>query len=214
LSVGLCGRALPDPRNAEDHAMPAPRPALDPRAPLVLDTRELGRRPGAMRRVRRTVPAPDGWALELVRVPAGSDVHLDVRLESVMDGVLVSGTARATIAAECGRCLDPVNDELEVDLQELFAYDPAAAQDEELPACVGDFVDLEPTLRDAVVLSLPVNPVCDPDCAGLCVECGEHLADLPEDHTHDQIDPRWAALDALRESGGDNAREATREVGS
>src|SRR4051795_4712579 len=97
---------------------------LDPRAPLVLDTRELGRRPGSMRRVQRTLAAPAGWGLELVEVPAGSDVDLDLRLESVLDGVLVSGVVRAAIRAECGRCLEPTEDALEVTVQELFAYDP------------------------------------------------------------------------------------------
>jgi uncharacterized protein len=169
---------------------------LDPRAPLVLDTRELGRRPGSMRRVQRTVPAPDGWGLELVRVPAGSDVELDLRLEAVMEGVLVSGTVRAAVSAECGRCLEPVADAVEVDIQELFAYDTEAADDS--GRLEGDFLDLEPVARDAVVLGLPLNPVCADDCSGLCVGCGERLSGLGADHSHVAIDPRWGALVALR----------------
>src|SRR5437763_16482233 len=93
---------------------------LDPRSPFVLDTRELGRRPGSMRRVRRTVAAPAEWTLELVRVPTGADVELDLRLESVMEGVLVTGTAQAPLAAECGRCLEPVAAGITVELQDLF----------------------------------------------------------------------------------------------
>src|SRR5437763_15095332 len=96
---------------------------LDPRSPFVLDTRELGRRPGSMRRVRRTVPAPDDWTIELVRVPAGADVELDLRLEAVMEGVIVTGTAGATVAAECGRCLEPMTERMTVDVQELFGYE-------------------------------------------------------------------------------------------
>jgi uncharacterized protein len=167
--------------------------ALDPRAPLVLDTRELGRRPGAMRHVRRTIDAPAGWALELVAVAAGSPVDLDLRLESVMDGVLVSGTAHATVAAECGRCLDPVSADLDVDVQELFAYEPADDDDEQ-PLLTGDFIDIEPLIRDAVLLGLPLNPVCDEACPGLCATCGARLADVDPDHAHDDLDPRWAAL--------------------
>ena len=170
--------------------------ALDPRAPLVLDTRELGRRPGSMRAVQRTIEAPGDWHLELVRVPAGSPVRLDLRLESVMDGVLVSGTVEVTVSAECGRCLDPVSDQLDVEIQELFAYEPASADDEQ-PLLTGDFIDLEPLVRDAVVLGLPLNPVCDEDCQGLCTDCGARLADVEPDHAHDEIDPRWAALSQL-----------------
>lgn len=184
---------------------------LDPRSPLVLDTRELGRRPGSMRRVQRTVDAPEDWRLDLVRVPAGSEVDLDLRLEAVMEGVLVSGTVRTTVDAECGRCLDPVTQAFATDIQELFAYDPADAGDGE-PTLEGDLLDLEPTLRDAVVLALPLNPVCAADCAGLCATCGARLADVPADHHHEDLDPRWAALASLRadETGaGDGARRET-----
>ena len=170
---------------------------LDPRSPFVLDTRELGRRPGSMRHVHRDVPAPGDWALELVRVPAGSDVTLDLRLEAVMEGVLVSGTVRTTVAAECGRCLEPVTDTVDTDVQELFVYDAADAGEGE-PVLDGDFLDLEATLRDAVVLGLPLNPVCDDDCSGLCATCGVRLDEVAPDHAHDDPDPRWAALASLR----------------
>jgi uncharacterized protein len=169
---------------------------LDPRSPFVLDTRELGRRPGSMTRLRRTVPAPADWALELVRVPAGSDVELDLRLESVMEGVLVTGVAGAPVAAECGRCLEPVTDRVAIDVQELFGYEPAP-DDADAPTLDGDFVDLTGLLHDAVVLALPINPVCDDGCAGLCPGCGDKLAELGDDHGHDTLDPRWVALGAL-----------------
>ncbi len=174
---------------------------LDPRRPLVLDTRELGRRPGSMRRVRLSVPAPERMSLELIGVVPGSAVELDLRLESVMEGVLVSGTATAPLAGECGRCLDPVGSAITVDLQELFAYPDSATgettTDDEVSRLDGDFADLQPTLRDAVVLNLPLTPVCRPDCAGLCAGCGGRLDDLPSDHTHEQPDPRWAELARL-----------------
>ena len=178
-----------------------PQHRLDPRKPLVLDTRELGRRPGSMRTVRFPAPAPGDLRVELIGVPAGSEIDLDLRLESVMEGVLVSGTATATLEGECGRCLEPVTDTLTVDLQELFAYPEstteATADDEETSVMEGDHLDLEPVLRDAIVLALPLTPLCREDCAGLCAECGERLDDLPEDHVHDAPDDRWSALQDL-----------------
>jgi uncharacterized protein len=178
--------------------MPARPPAhLDPRSPFVLDTRELGRRPGSMREFRRELPAPSGWGLELVRVPAGSSVELDLRLESVVEGVLVSAKLHAPLAAECGRCLEPVVQRLDVPVAELFVYEPEA-DDDEVPVLDGDFVDLEPVLRDAVVLALPLNPICAEDCAGLCVSCGVRLSEVAPDHAHAEIDSRWSALAPLQ----------------
>jgi uncharacterized protein len=177
-----------------------PLSKLDPRAPLVLDTRELGRRPGSQREVSRTVPAPADLGIEVLGVPEGSPVELDLRLEAVMEGVLVTGTATADLAGECARCLEPITDEIEVRFQELFVYeDQGVDPDEELEVSMlqDDLVDLEPLLRDAVVLALPFQPLCRDDCPGLCTECGARLADDP-DHAHDApVDPRWAALSEL-----------------
>jgi uncharacterized protein len=171
---------------------------VDPRSPFVLDTRELGRRPGSMLELHRDLAAPGDWQLELVSVPAGAAVGVDLRLESVVDGVLVSLELQAPLAAECGRCLEAVTETLEVSLAELFVYEPDP-EDDELPVLDGDFVDLEPVLRDAVVLALPLNPICDEGCAGLCVTCGARLDDVEPDHRHEELDPRWAALSGLQE---------------
>jgi uncharacterized protein len=179
---------------------PVRKTPTPPRGPFVLDTRELGRRPGSMRRLRRTVPTPAGWALDMSGVPQGSPVELTLRLEAVMEGVLVSGVADALLQAECGRCLAPVTAPLHVELQELFVYpdlDRDWDEDEEVSELCGDLIDLEPVLRDAVVLSLPFTPLCRPDCAGLCPTCGTALADAEPGHHHDDLDPRWAALGGL-----------------
>lgn len=176
---------------------------LDPRAPLVLGTRDLPRRPGAMRTVKRTVAAPADLGLALIAVPNGADLALDLRLESVSEGVLVSGSVTAEAVGECGRCLRPIGDRLTVTLQELYAYENSAtdetAEEDEVGRLRGDLLDLEPALRDAVVLALPSHPLCREDCPGLCPECGAHWDDLPADHSHQQADPRWAALTALTE---------------
>lgn len=191
--------------------------ALDPRAPLVLDVTRLERRPGSMVTVEKTVPAPAGLGVALATVPEGSPITLDLRLESVMEGVLVSGSADVDVHAECSRCLDPVDWSEEVELRELFVYPATDARgrvveeesdEDPLPHIRDDMIDLEPILRDAVVLGLPLTPVCDQECRGLCPTCGERLDD---DHQHDNVDPRWAALGDLvlgdttekNEKGGD-----------
>src|SRR5262245_50603199 len=145
-----------------------------PRGPFVLDIRELGRRPGAMRPVRVQVLAPGELGTPMLRVPPGSPVDLDARMESVHEGVLVSGTATADLVGECSRCLEEVRDRVTVDLQELFYYPDRAAEidedDEDVLSVVDDHVDLAPVVRDALVLELPLSPLCQPDCAGLCAE--------------------------------------------
>jgi len=175
---------------------------LDPRAPLVLDTRDLPRSPGAMRAVERVVPAPEHLGLELIRVPVGAELTLRLRLESVTEGILVSATVQAPLQGECGRCLRAISDLFEVSYQELYAYEHSTTDDttdeDEVGRMQGDLIDLEPELRDAVVLALPNNPLCRADCPGLCPECGVHWDELPEDHGHRQVDPRWAALDQFK----------------
>lgn len=174
----------------------------------MLDTRELGRRPGSQRQVSLTVPAPADLGIEVLSVPEGAPVELDLRLEAVMEGVLVTGTASAVLEGECVRCLEPIRDELEVTFQELFVYDDIrdsaeAEEDDEVSMLQDDLVDLEPLLRDAVVLALPFQPLCQDDCPGLCPECGVRLADQP-DHAHEApIDPRWAALTKLEQDPSD-----------
>ena len=181
---------------------------LDPRAPLVLDTRELGRRPGSQRLVSFTAPAPADLGIEVLRVPEGSPVELDLRLEAVMEGVLVTGQASARLEGECARCLDDIHDEVVGDIQELFVYDdegttgsgtgPQDEGDDDVARLEGDLLDLEPLLRDAVVLMLPFQPLCREDCPGLCPTCGARLADDPA-HQHDEpVDPRWAKLSEVR----------------
>ncbi|SDJ27645.1 uncharacterized protein SAMN05444157_2596 [Frankineae bacterium MT45] len=174
---------------------------LDPRAPLVLDTRDLGRRPGAMLPLQRRVPAPAGLALDLVGVAEGAILTLDLQMQSVTEGVLITGTVSAPIQGECGRCLEAIDDELAVEICEMFAYPESTTDDtseeDEVYRVVDDLLDLEPVVRDVVVLGLPMTPLCRPDCAGLCPTCGVALDDLPADHTHETVDPRWAALAAF-----------------
>jgi uncharacterized protein len=141
----------------------------------------------------RTVPAPTDLGVDVIGVPEGSQIQLDLRLESVVEGVLVSGSALVRFEGECVRCLDELSFDNAVPFQELYFYPDQSVDDEEARRLEGDAFDLEPVLRDAVVLGLPFQPVCRDDCPGLCPECGVRLADVP-DHAHDRDDPRWDAL--------------------
>jgi uncharacterized protein len=164
---------------------------------FVFDMRNLSRQPGSLRDETRMVHAPDGVGSGLVLVPAGADVSLDLRFEAVSEGVLVTGSAVAPLTGECARCLDPVTSTIEVSFQELYLYQPGAAEEDdgEERYLDGDLLDLGPAFRDVVVLALPLSPLCREDCPGLCPECGAHLAEVGADHGHGEtVDPRWAAL--------------------
>jgi uncharacterized protein len=189
-----------------------------PRGALVFDMRLLGRQAGSALAQTRTVPAPDHLRLELIGVPVGADVALEVRFEAVSEGVLATGTAIAPLAGECARCLAPLTSSVTASFQELYLYadgrhdkhdrhdrhdrhdkyDEQEEQDDEERYLDGDLLDLEPVLHDAVVLALPMSPLCLQDCPGLCAECGAVLADAGPGHRHDEAaDPRWGALKQL-----------------
>jgi uncharacterized protein len=166
-----------------------------PRGALVFDLRSLGRQAGSARERKLTVPAPDDLRLELARVPVGAEVDLELRFEAVTEGVLVTGSATAPLAGECARCLAALDASVTAGITELYLYDGGTERDEEERYLDGDMLDLEPAFRDAVVLALPMSPLCRDDCPGLCVECGVPLADAGPGHGHGRAtDPRWAAL--------------------
>jgi uncharacterized protein len=187
---------------------------LDPRAPLVFNVRALSRRPGSIRTERRTVPAPADLHTGMAHIPEGADLALDARFEAVTEGVLVTVAVRAPVAAECARCLEPVETSIEVEAQELFSYEQGGGDEEEDGYSLdGDLLDLEPALRDALVLALPLAPRCQEDCPGLCAECGVRLAGAPG-HRHDSmIDPRWAGLRTFEPQAGPDGAPAAGALG-
>jgi uncharacterized protein len=163
----------------------------------VIDTHELSRRAGSQREVTFLAPAPQNLGIDVIGVPEGDPIQFDLRLESVVEGVLVTGTARGRLVGECARCLVDIEDEFLADVQELYVYPESEAEPDEASRMEGDLIDLEPVLRDQVVLALPFQPLCTDDCPGLCPECGVRLADDPG-HDHGAAsDPRWAALSGL-----------------
>jgi uncharacterized protein len=161
--------------------------------PFDLAVHDLMHRPGEMRERTLAFPAPEQLGEGAAVVAAGSPVDIAVRLEGLHEGILVSAEVDVTATGECVRCLDPVNLPLQVEFQELFAYSPDEAFDF---AVRDDHVDLEPVVRDAVVLALPFQPVCRPDCPGLDPVTGEKLAGLPQEQQR-PADPRWAALEGF-----------------
>lgn len=169
--------------------------------PFVLDVRSLIGKPGAYERLQLSGSAGAGVTTQSVTVDEAAEVSADLMLESVREGILVTGSVRAIGEAACSRCLDPVQVALTSDLQELYAWTEQEAEVDDLgepgPHLDGDLLDLRPAIRDGLILEMPVAPLCSPDCPGLCPQCGARLADEP-DHAHEQTDPRWAALSALK----------------
>ncbi len=150
----------------------------------------------------RTISVPDPFGTEVIAVPTGEPLTTTLRIESVLDGVLLSAAVSCTARGECVRCLDPVAEQVNATVQELYYYPdkaPEPGEEDDEPMLVQDeLIDLEPVLRDAVVTALPFQPLCRPDCPGLCDRCGVRLAEHPG-HFHDDIDPRWASLRGLLE---------------
>jgi uncharacterized protein len=167
--------------------------------------------------VSREVPAPADLGTDLIALPEGSPLRLDLRLESVMEGIYVTGTLHGRATGLCGRCLIDIEQDVDVDLQELYAFPgkrPEGEEDEDdLRELEGDLLDLEPALRDTVVPALPFQPVCRDDCPGLCSECGARLADDPGHH-HDVVDPRWSALQGLSLDEGEADGDRREPAGS
>ena len=167
-------------------------------SPFRINLHELPRRAGEMKEYHLAFPAPERIGTPLLGIEKATELDIDLRAESVDDGILITGTVSSAAVGECGRCLDPINEEINQSFQELFLYESRTSDnpddDEEIFTMEGDEADIETAVRDAVILTAPINPLCDPECEGLCSECGEKWANLPENHTHESLDPRWKGL--------------------
>lgn len=175
-----------------------------------LNTHELARRAGEMKEYELDITVQEKVGVELISVPVGEVIEVDARLESVTEGVLLTAEIFAIAKGECIRCLDPVAINIERKIQELYYYaqkiekSKKKRSDEELDLELeeefmmdGDIMDLESPIRDAIVLALPINPLCNDECLGLCPECGGKWAQLEAGHAHEVIDARWASLQGL-----------------
>jgi uncharacterized protein len=164
----------------------------------------------------------EAMGFDILAIAADEPIDIELKLESVAEGVLATANVRSLATGECTRCLDPVEIDIDEDFIELYEYsedprivrkrekkmserakakkqeeDEELDEEDEVRQMDGDDIDLEGPIRDAIILNLPINPLCTPDCPGLCPECGEKWRDLPEDHAHQVTDIRWAGLEGL-----------------
>lgn len=176
----------------------------------VLDITALPTEANHERSYHLNLVAPDDLATVVMGVPEGSDIPVDITVRSLNDGVLFEADATVHVKSQCVRCLDPIEFENPVHVSEMFFTPEAIAAMreehgeegvEDLKVLESDIIELEPLLRDTIVPGFPFQPVCDPDCEGLCDVCGEKWRDLPEDHEHDLVDPRFAKLAGFFDKG-------------
>ena len=173
---------------------PVDCPAVAEHSEFVIPVRDLIGKPGSMREISLSIPAPEHYGEAVARVTEGSTLAIDGRLESVHEGILASGEIRTEAAAECVRCLEPVEVAIEADFQELFAYLDQDGYDYQV---VDETIDLGPIVRDQVVLQLPFQPMCSPDCPGLDPDTGLKRPEGWQAPTEERLDPRWEALREL-----------------
>jgi uncharacterized protein len=194
-----------------------------PQNPFLFNTHDLPRRAGEMREYELTIDKHEALGFEVLAIAQDEPIEIDLKIESVAEGVLATASVRTIASGECGRCLDPVEYDVDESFQELYEYteDPRQARkkdkhkkrdakdleelddEDEVRQMTGDLIDLDGPIRDAIILNLPINPLCDQDCQGLCQDCGQKWADLPDDHDHGATDIRWAGLSSLKDKLGD-----------
>ena len=191
------------------------------RSVFMFNTHDLPHRAGEMREYQLSLPLTEAIGVDLLSIKPAQIISVELRITSVDEGVLATGEITSLATGECGRCLDPINWPIDEAFTELFYYETAASraaekgkkggknsakkeekkdidlEADELTFMIGDEIDLELPIRDAVILNLPVNPLCSEECPGLCQGCGEKWINLPDDHAHNPEDPRWAALKGL-----------------
>ncbi|MDO4887274.1 MAG: YceD family protein [Actinomycetaceae bacterium] len=178
---------------------------MDLRSPFAASIVSLPRQEGATLHWEKKLPAPPDMGLLLMSVPQGSELDIAIDFQSVSEGVYVSGIVGAEVSGNCARCLRDIEDEISQPVGELVLYPERRAalveegdeEAEEMPIIESDHIDLEPIVRDAVVLALPFTPLCKPDCQGLCPVCGLAWEDLPDDHAHEDDAPTEDPLAVL-----------------
>ena len=174
---------------------------------LLVSVRDLIGKPGEMREKHLDIAAPTHYGEAVAVVPEGRELGIDLRLESVHEGIFVSGEVHTTAEAECVRCLEPLSVPVVADFQELFAFSSGDGYDY---LVVDETIDLDQVVRDQVVLQLPFQPVCFDDCSGLDPETGEKRPEGWEPPEINDIDPRWAELEKLVSNPHDDEADASK----
>jgi uncharacterized protein len=185
--------------------------------PWLVPITTLKRQPGSRRVERRAGRLGAELRVADSRVAEGAEVEADATIDSVDGGIEVAAVVRAPWVGECRRCLRPVGGDLRCEVREMYRPRPpgeAPDEDEETYPLTGEMLDLRPLVRDAVLLDLPIAPLCRPDCAGLCPSCGADLNEGPCACPPPVTDPRWGALDVLRGEGGGAEEAAGRGAGA
>jgi len=186
-------------------------------SPWAVSVAQVASRPGQSKEIDETFPAPSGIGDEIVGVDEGADVSVTGSFDSIVDGLVLTARINAPVHAECTRCLKPIKRDWTVNVTSFFPYEDAStnsngkSRDDEGNIIAGEdesedtypllgggaWADLEALLRDTLVEELPLQPLCKPDCKGLCSQCGVDLNEHP-DHHHDVTDIRFAALEGLK----------------
>ena len=203
-------------------------------SPWAVSVAQVASRPGQSKEIDATFPAPSGIGDEIVGVDAGADVAVVGSFDSIVDGLILNARISAPVHAECTRCLKPIDEDWPVDVTVFFPYESGqdkangkggkSKKDDEIDIIAGEdesedtypllengaFADIEAMIRDTLVESLPLQPLCRPDCRGLCSQCGADLNEDP-DHHHDVTDIRFAGLAGLKaqleaEQNGEQAK--------
>jgi uncharacterized protein len=184
------------------------------RSIFLFNTHDLPHRAGEMREYQLDLKLLEPVGVELLSVKSGEIIEVDLRIQSVDEGVLATGRVIATATGECTRCLAPITWPIDENFTELYYYEMTGGRsnskrstrsksdkeedldldEDDLQFMVGDDIDLEPAIRDAVILNLEVNPLCQEDCPGLAENHGENWAYLSADQNQTPIDDRWASL--------------------
>jgi uncharacterized protein len=169
---------------------------------LTYSVSDLLGRPGEYREFALS-PVLSGVGGPLARLQE-NPIRADLRAESVVEGILATGGVRGGLDLQCARCLKSFDGEISLEVCELFvAPGHEGSTSEDAYRVTGKEIHLEPMLRDAILLAMPLNPLCREDCAGLCAQCGRDLNSGTCDCTTEEVDPRWAALSSIKDKLSD-----------